>query len=388
MSEEATITLVLTPNYQRFLADGRVITLNHAYEYEGVWMRVWADTEGNLLEKMDFTYEEYEQYRQAHPELDLPEIRPREPGTGAPGTGGDGTEGEGTGGGAGANGNTTGKVVGEQAPAGVPAAEANPAVQPETDAEAAFHEKVLDGVQIGLDVVGLIPGVGEIADGTNAVISAFRGDWVGAGLSVAAMIPFAGWFATGAKGIKRGAHAVEAGTKIVERAGKEVLEEGLERAGKEVVEEGLEHAGKEAVEEGAEQAGKHGNEAVEAAEDGGKVDKKKKKKKNDQLCKSLRRRIVNSTAELIGKRSFGLETNPGKLPLYDPYRTKPHAQDVLGHLLKFRLQQNELKATMKLYEAKNCGPLPPGAEAAATMDPPALPPLPPNPPQVKPNLPP
>ena len=65
-----------------------------------------------------------------------------------------------------------------------------------------FWEKALDVVQIGLDVVGLIPGVGEIADGINGCISLARGDYVGAALSFAAMIPFAGWAATGGKFVK------------------------------------------------------------------------------------------------------------------------------------------------------------------------------------------
>ena len=56
-----------------------------------------------------------------------------------------------------------------------------------------------DSVQKCLDGVGLIPGLGEFADGINAAISAFRGNWGDAGLSIASMIPFAGWAATGAK---------------------------------------------------------------------------------------------------------------------------------------------------------------------------------------------
>jgi hypothetical protein len=57
----------------------------------------------------------------------------------------------------------------------------------------------MNGVQTGLDVVGLVPGAGELADGANALISLGRGDYKGAALSAAAMIPFAGWGATGAK---------------------------------------------------------------------------------------------------------------------------------------------------------------------------------------------
>lgn len=57
----------------------------------------------------------------------------------------------------------------------------------------------LDVVQFGLDIAGLVPVIGEIADGLNALIYALHRDYVNAGLSLAAMIPFAGWAATGAK---------------------------------------------------------------------------------------------------------------------------------------------------------------------------------------------
>ncbi|SPL71756.1 PAAR-like domain-containing protein [Acinetobacter stercoris] len=57
----------------------------------------------------------------------------------------------------------------------------------------------LDKLQLGLDIVGLIPGLGEIADGVNGAISLARGDYAGAALSFGAMIPFAGWGATAAK---------------------------------------------------------------------------------------------------------------------------------------------------------------------------------------------
>ena len=51
----------------------------------------------------------------------------------------------------------------------------------------------------GLDVVGLIPGLGEIADGINAVIYYARGDKVNGMLSLAAMAPIGGQAATAAK---------------------------------------------------------------------------------------------------------------------------------------------------------------------------------------------
>jgi len=50
-----------------------------------------------------------------------------------------------------------------------------------------------------LDVAGLIPGFGEAADGANALWYLAEGDKKNAALSVAAMVPFVGMGATGAK---------------------------------------------------------------------------------------------------------------------------------------------------------------------------------------------
>ncbi len=54
-------------------------------------------------------------------------------------------------------------------------------------------------MQLGLDIIGVIPALGEPADILNGVISLLRGDCVGAALSFAAAVPVAGWAATGAK---------------------------------------------------------------------------------------------------------------------------------------------------------------------------------------------
>jgi hypothetical protein len=58
---------------------------------------------------------------------------------------------------------------------------------------------IIDTTQTALDVAGLIPGVGEVADGINALIYLGRGDYANAGFSAGAMIPFAGWLSTGGK---------------------------------------------------------------------------------------------------------------------------------------------------------------------------------------------
>ena len=59
-------------------------------------------------------------------------------------------------------------------------------------------ESVLDGIQLALDAAGLAPGVGAIPDLLNASISALRGDWGAAGLSVLAAVPVIGDAATAA----------------------------------------------------------------------------------------------------------------------------------------------------------------------------------------------
>jgi len=60
----------------------------------------------------------------------------------------------------------------------------------------ASDDEILDALQHTLDTVGLIPGFGEPADFFSAGISFGRGDYVGVGLSLAAMIPVAGMLAT------------------------------------------------------------------------------------------------------------------------------------------------------------------------------------------------
>jgi RHS repeat-associated protein len=57
----------------------------------------------------------------------------------------------------------------------------------------------LDGLQLALDVAGMVPGFGEPFDLVNAGISGLRGDYSGAALSMAAVVPFAGNVAGAAK---------------------------------------------------------------------------------------------------------------------------------------------------------------------------------------------
>jgi len=67
----------------------------------------------------------------------------------------------------------------------------------------------LDGFQTGLDLIGLVPGLGEVADGINGLISLGRGNHADAALSFAAMLPIGGQAATAAKFGKKGVEAVK-----------------------------------------------------------------------------------------------------------------------------------------------------------------------------------
>ena len=64
--------------------------------------------------------------------------------------------------------------------------------------------------RLGSISLASVPGLGEIADGINGLISLARGDYAGAALSFAAMIPFAGWAATASKWGKQTVNAVDA----------------------------------------------------------------------------------------------------------------------------------------------------------------------------------
>ena len=87
--------------------------------------------------------------------------------------------------------NTTGVLQNTPAPSSGKAGDANAQVKA-TDAEISN----VDALQMLLDVVGLIPGFGAPADILNGLISAGRGDWLGAGLSLFGVVPIAGEAAT------------------------------------------------------------------------------------------------------------------------------------------------------------------------------------------------
>lgn len=112
----------------------------------------------------------------------------------------------------------------------------NPQTQEELDANAEVQltaEELLDGLQMALDAAGMFPGLGAIPDLLNACISACRGDWVGAGLSLFAAIPGIGDAAGAAKLMKNGAKIAQK-TKKAQKASSKVADIAEARAKKEV----------------------------------------------------------------------------------------------------------------------------------------------------------
>ncbi len=79
---------------------------------------------------------------------------------------------------------------------------------------------VLDATQLVLDVVGMIPAVGELADGINVVISLVRGDYAGAALSFAAMVPIVGIAPTVYKWTRKATKPADAALDAIKAAKK------------------------------------------------------------------------------------------------------------------------------------------------------------------------
>jgi len=79
----------------------------------------------------------------------------------------------------------------------------------------------LDGVQIGLDVLGYTP-IGIFADLINAGIYAARGDWGSAGISTFAAIPFVGDFGKGIYTAVKVSKRVNGTIRVTVKAGAEV----------------------------------------------------------------------------------------------------------------------------------------------------------------------
>lgn len=102
-----------------------------------------------------------------------------------------------------------------------------------------------------LDVVGLFPVVGEIANGVGALVYLAEGDPVSAAFDAAAMWPAGGQAATAAK------YAMKAEKAVAKKVAKEVTEAAIKKGEKELAEKAAKEAAeKKLKEEAAEKAAK------------------------------------------------------------------------------------------------------------------------------------
>ena len=89
---------------------------------------------------------------------------------------------------------------------------------------------VLDGIQLALDAAGFLPGVGAAPDLLNAAISALRGNWSEAGMSLFAAIPLIGDAAAAGKIAYKGvkiAKLSKGGQKLITKEAKKYISKSI-----------------------------------------------------------------------------------------------------------------------------------------------------------------
>ena len=115
----------------------------------------------------------------------------------------------------------------------------------------AWLDKYGEWVHNALDVVGFIPGVGDIADGLNGLVYLAEGRYIEAGISLVSMIPLVGDLGkVGKWGVKLGEEVIE---EAAEKAAKEILEETIEEGMEAVTEKVAKEAAEELVTETGEE---------------------------------------------------------------------------------------------------------------------------------------
>ncbi|WDM57901.1 hypothetical protein K4A76_15650 [Pseudomonas sp. NEEL19] len=161
--------------FQQYISDTHSIATYQ--EGNTVVVQLWN---GKILTTREhLSYEEYKKFRADVPEYGLPDYAP-------PKTTKDehiGTT---------PNGNTVGRVIGSVDFPNKKNSDYNPTIDEELDPELNSKDNTLYNIQLSLDLLSIIPGIGTIAGGTNAAISIGRGNYTEAMASAAAMIPFAG----------------------------------------------------------------------------------------------------------------------------------------------------------------------------------------------------
>jgi len=159
----------------------------------------------------------------------------------------------------------------------------------------------MDWVHGTLDVAGMVPVIGEVADGVNAGLYAAQGDFFNAGVSLAGMIPIGGQAATLTRlGVKAGTGIAEqVGKQTAKQVGEEVAQQGAKKTGKEVAESGSKFSRSPAVEKALSELGSFK----------GKTRKEIRKKLKDQGYVKQKNGVY--TKDLGDGTSVGVRMDPG-----------------------------------------------------------------------------
>lgn len=88
-------------------------------------------------------------------------------------------------------------------------------------------DSVLNGIQMALDAAGFLPGVGAVPDLVNASISALRGNWLDAGMSVLAAVPLIGDAAAAGKIAYRGMKMAKVGRTTIAKQAKKYISKSI-----------------------------------------------------------------------------------------------------------------------------------------------------------------
>lgn len=150
-------------------------------------------------------------------------------------------------------GNTQGLILPNTSPNASGADNSAPTPEPQPKEEGWWKSWGSDVTHGVLDVVGLIPFAGELADGANALVYTAEGDAINAAISVAAMVPLAG------DAVTAGKWAMKAEKAAVKQLEKQALKEAEDAAIKKLEKEAAEKLEKEAAEKAAKEKGGHIN---------------------------------------------------------------------------------------------------------------------------------
>lgn len=200
-----------------------------------------------------------------------------------------------------------------------------PYLKPSIDEATIWWENTWDKygewVHNALDAAGVIPGLGDAADGINALIYLTEGRYLEAGISALAMIPILGDFGkVGKLGIEVGEELVEETIEkaametaeellektAVEKAAKEISEESVKVLSQRVTEEVLEETSEEFIEKTTKESLEEGIEktAEEAGEElTSKVAKASIEEVAEKTVKEIGEELVEDVSQVAAEKT-------------------------------------------------------------------------------------